>query len=455
MNTGPEEPIGNGWGFEKRLLFAITVVFIVLNAGLSVIAVPPEVLIAADSLTFHRMAEQLLATGAFAEEQRQPLYPLLMASAIRLGGENGLALLIAAQIAMLYGTGLISWAIARPWLDRGAGAVFCLVVLNPNAVGAAHWPLADTLHALIFTVAVWALLSYGLRGRMWLALVCGAALGLAAMTRPESTLLVFLLPIAIPLVHWLAKRPRPIRTGLPAGIAAMAIAMAVALPWALHNNAAGSGLAMTGGSKASDSAVGHYAIAEAARTGSTEQAVAAALRQAEPAVLANAGLADADPAEQRQYLTSYYLGRLMEVDPELLLGLYAKAWVAQFVSGGAQSLNTLIGLEVERGDKIMNEPGATAAFFEGLQGQPLASLITMGAVGFAVLARILGLAGLVVIALRRHWPLLLVIVCVLLFKGLVHMFFGLSRYRLPVEPLLMILAVFGWQSLRSLRKTRS
>ena len=130
--------------------------------------------------------------------------------------------------------------------------------------------------------------------------------------------------------------------------------------------------------------------------------------------------------------------------------LYAKAWVAQFTLGGAQSINLLVGLEVERADKFLNEHGVVAAFVGGLQGHPVAAAITVAGVGFAAVARLLGLVGLVVIAVRRHWPLLLVIVAVLAFKGLVHLFFELSRYRLSVEPLLMILAVFGWQGLRSL-----
>ena len=241
-----------------------------------------------------------------------------MAAAIRIAGENGLSFLIGLQIAMLYGTGLIAWAIARPWLGSSAAVVFGLVVLNPNAIGGAHWPLADTLHALIFTGAVWALLSYARDGRLWRAMVGGAALGLAAMTRPESALLVILLPIGIPLVHWLAKLPRPIRNGVPAGLAAIALALAVAFPWMLHNSAAGYGLTMTGGSKASDSARGHYAIAEAARIGSTREVVLEDLREAEPDVLARAGLAEADPARQREYLTRQYLGRTIKVRPAVL-----------------------------------------------------------------------------------------------------------------------------------------
>ena len=64
---------GAGWEFETRLLLWVTIGFAVLNVGLRFVAVSPEALIAADSFTFQRMAEQFLSAGAFAEEQRQPL----------------------------------------------------------------------------------------------------------------------------------------------------------------------------------------------------------------------------------------------------------------------------------------------------------------------------------------------------------------------------------------------
>ena len=61
---------GAGWDFETRMLLWITIGFAVLNVGLRFVAVSPEALITADSLTFQRMAEQFLSAGAFAEEQR-------------------------------------------------------------------------------------------------------------------------------------------------------------------------------------------------------------------------------------------------------------------------------------------------------------------------------------------------------------------------------------------------
>jgi 4-amino-4-deoxy-L-arabinose transferase-like glycosyltransferase len=394
------------------------------------------------------MATEFLATGAITEEARQPLYPIAMAAAMRIAGEGGLQLLIALQVAMLFATAALAWLIAKDWMDRGAAAVFSLVLLNPNAVAVAHWPLADTLHALLFTIAVWALLAFGRKGHVQYAVVCGVATGLAALTRPESSLLIYVLPVALPLVRWSAGGGDVIRRGLVLGIGALVAALVVASPWMLHNQRAGHGFAITGGAKASDNLRMHFSYAEAAQTGLPQDEALAAIWDREAQVLTDADLGNAAVAEQRQFLARYYLQETLETSPTVLAVLFGKAWVAQFASGGGQSLNLLFGKNLDRPDKIMNHPGFFGAFFSSLGTQPLAAAaITLASVGFALVARLFGLAGFAVLIIRRHWPLLLVIVAVLAFKGLVHVFIGLSRYRLGVEPLLMILAVFGWQGI--------
>jgi hypothetical protein len=260
--------------------------------------------------------------------------------------------------------------------------------------------------------------------------------------------LIYVLPVALPLVRWSAGGGDVIRRGLVLGIGALVAALVVASPWMLHNQRAGHGFAITGGAKASDNLRMHFSYAEAAQTGLPQDEALAEIWDREAQVLTDADLGNAAVVEQRQFLARYYLQETLETSPTVLAGLFGKAWVAQFASGGGQSFNILFGQNLDRPDKIMNRPGFFGAFFSSLGTQPLAAAaITLVSVGFALVARLFGLAGFAVLIIRRHWPLLLVIVAVLAFKGLVHVFIGLSRYRLGVEPLLMILAVFGWQGI--------
>ena len=44
---------------------------------------------------------------------------------------------------------------------------------------------------------------------------------------------------------------------------------------------------------------------------------------------------------------------------------------------------------------------------------------------------------------RQHWSLLLVVVAMISYFALVHLFVGNSRYRLAVEPALVLLFLYG------------
>ena len=450
------KPSSDASSGERKVMLALSLAFIGVNAVLFGASVPTASLIEADSLTYHTMAVQILETGSFQESTRQPLYPLLMAGTIALSHTSGLNLLIGLQLIFLYLTGFAAWRIARDWVPGvAATAVFGLVVLNPNAIGIAHAPLADTLHALLFTLAVWALLSWGTSDRNWQALACGVALGLATLTRPETKFLVYVLPVAIVLVALVAGRRGAWRIGVPVGFAALIVALAVTLPWMLHNQAVGHGLVISGGVKASENIRGQYALIEESHSGMNRHAVIKRLIAEEPTLMSTAGLDDASPMTKRKFLFRHYIGRIVGTDPGSLARLYAKAWIAQFASGGAQMLNRLLDIPISRPDKIGNLPDPVQALFESLPGQPLSGIvITVLGIGFAVAGRLLGLVGLVTICVRRHWPLFLVIASVLAFKAMIHLFYGNARYRLSAEPLLMIIAVYGWQGLRAALSSR-
>ena len=70
-------------------------------------------------------------------------------------------------------------------------------------------------------------------------------------------------------------------------------------------------------------------------------------------------------------------------------------------------------------------------------------LIAAVAFGFVLVMRLAGLVGLVMLGVRGQWPLLLLLVGVIAYFALVHVFVGGARYRLIIEPALLLLAVLG------------
>ena len=82
-------------------------------------------------------------------------------------------------------------------------------------------------------------------------------------------------------------------------------------------------------------------------------------------------------------------------------------------------------------------------------------MITVMALAFVIVLRALGLAGLVWMFMRRHYAVLLACAGMIAYFAVIHLFTGNSRYRLPVEPALILLALYGVDGLRArLRRER-
>ena len=84
-------------------------------------------------------------------------------------------------------------------------------------------------------------------------------------------------------------------------------------------------------------------------------------------------------------------------------------------------------------------------FFGG--AQPGALFISAICLGFAVLGRLIGLAGMVSMVQRGQYALLLTLLGLISYFVAVNLFHGNSRYRIPVEPALMLLVLYGLQAM--------
>jgi 4-amino-4-deoxy-L-arabinose transferase-like glycosyltransferase len=440
--------IFSDWSKHRIFLASVTVVFVVINAMILYSGQPTKLLVESDALTLYRMANQFLNEGAFLEGQRQPLYPLMMAMIFQVFGPGSFAVLVSVQIVFLFVIGVAAWYIARDYVPDMAHWVFALTILNPNAIANAHRPLADTLYAVLITLAVMSIISHTQKGGSARLIVPAALLGLAVLTRAETIYLCYTLPLALPLLAVVSGQGR-LPIAFLKGLVALAVVWAVTLPWALHNQAAGHGLVTSASSKAADNIRFHFSLVEAARLEQDKSVALSRLIESEAKVLNEAGVV-ANTESARRYLFEYYIGRIAKSNPLLLARLFGRAWVAQFASGGGQTFNLVLGFELISTDKLMNESDWFDRFLSGFSDQSgAAALVTIICISFAVFLRIAGILGLVVIVIRRHYVILTICCALIAFKALVHIFYGTSRYRLAVEPMLMILAVYGLDYLRT------
>ena len=62
--------------------------------------------------------------------------------------------------------------------------------------------------------------------------------------------------------------------------------------------------------------------------------------------------------------------------------------------------------------------------------------------------RAIGLIGVFVIIRKRNWALLMLLASIIGYFLLIHIFNSSARYRLPIEPLLLLLALFGFDYIK-------
>ncbi len=221
-----------------------TLVLLALAARLGAVLVCPELDLGSDERQYLEGARAVVRTGSPAytnpiwdEAHASPGYPYLLGLCLWLGGEEGVllvarlaqALLGALSVGLLHGIG--RRALGARAADLGALAA----ALHPTLIGYTCLLYAETLYAETLYVAT--LLAAGLaalvaaRRETLAALVGAGALGgLAVLTRSAA------LPVAAGVLLWLALRrgweePRRLR----AVLAITAGGLAVVLPWSIRN----------------------------------------------------------------------------------------------------------------------------------------------------------------------------------------------------------------------------
>ncbi|MFN8525411.1 MAG: glycosyltransferase family 39 protein [Chloroflexota bacterium] len=162
--------------------------------------------------------------------KRPPGYPLFIAGAMALGGEE-LRSVMLLQHLLGAATAVMAMALGWTLFGRVAGAIAGLATaLSGPLVVMEHYVMSETLFTvfLVLAVLLYARLLEG--GRGWLAVSVGLAIGLAALTRPigQSVAVLLALGLLAPRGPSLGQRARQ------AGLLLAGCALVV-LPWMVRN----------------------------------------------------------------------------------------------------------------------------------------------------------------------------------------------------------------------------
>ena len=392
------------------------------------------------------VAEALLQHGALVDPAdpttpytaHVPGHALMMAATFALFGAESYLPLVLLQLSLLFASGLLLHWVANRALPGSGALAMALLLFNPNVLAQVHLVSASAVELPFVMGAFSAVFAFGYQPGLLLALAAGASIGLAMLMRQLGQYLAVLLPFGLCLLVWLNGQSFLWRRAFFWGLLGSLLAVGMAAPWALHMHNAGLGWRMTPPSHEHLVLVDSYKYLSPETPGQPDaQLKIDFLAQEEVALRAARpdweDLTEAQRGALRHdYVVTFYSS--LPFDAATFTRALAWSWGRFLLSGGEGELHRLFGLE--------GAAGSDPIPFYGLK---------MAALIFVLGARVVGLLGLLEMLRRREWRLLVLCIgLVLLFMAGTFMV-GQPRYRLPIEPQLMLFTTFGVYFVRSMR----
>ena len=444
-----------------KSFWLVTGLYVFVNILLVLLAAPGASLAqGGDSGSYWNPALALLKYGSFVQLEnptepnlyRTPVSPLMISGLMRVFGESPDAV-IFVQLIILFVTGLIFRNSVRDWLPGWENLGLALIVLNPNLLGTAQLIQSETLYLFFMSIAYWALLKIVGGDFRWSnALMIGSALAAACLVKPTSQFLVPLLPIALPLIAVVAGARAKWGRLFGQGLLALVLALAIMAPWAGKLADAGNGYSLSEHSIRYRFLWDQVVMLEANKHGlsyheAEKRTTAPGSYHASVIESYGGRWKELSKVEQFAIMESHGYQAILSYPIAVITKVIVRS-VAQFmISGGAGNLHNLLGIDTARLNRVWFKTsqqdigGMFTAFFSKA---PLTALaISVVSLGFAVIARLIGLVGFVSMVRRGEYALILVLVGLIGYFVAVHLFHGNSRYRIPVEPAMMFFVLYG------------
>lgn len=227
-------------GLAQRLVvLAIIVLATALRGGYLVSAPRGMQFEHVDAQGYHWLAVNLLERGIFsmnttapfrADHVRAPLYPLFVAAWYSTGGPSP-ELVVLVQVLIEALTVVVLYRLGRALAGArvGLGAAL-LYALNPSSWRFTNELLTEILFGLLLTSAVWMLVRFVSRGRSGDAWRCGLMFGLTILCKPNVQFLPLVLGAL--LIDGLVRKRKAWWQGVAIVLATIVLMLS---PWVIRN----------------------------------------------------------------------------------------------------------------------------------------------------------------------------------------------------------------------------
>ena len=461
-------------GPQLALLFLFVVVNIVLFSLATYHTVDGKTLSvtfthADDGQKYWGVATALVDFGSFLIPQEDltplakagPLTPMVFAFFIKLVGlQLAAPFIIAFQCSLLFCMGLFARNMAQefgapPYLVQG------LVIFNPNLFGLAHYAQSDILFSFLFTSFCWIvsckLLQRSHIDRKWF-LFLGLALGMMMLTRDVGKVFaVLIVPTMFLFLYFEHRIPRLDLRAISLSLVLTSVtAAAIYYPWVARNYTVfGSATATSSETQLRD----NYAVLISRKEGISHNQVH---RQAWSDHSRLSPVENGGGCRESRPLVYCFVEAVFEEEMSTIGVGILSAWSGTFFAGGATRLATYLGFSgglqsfyagYDSYISIKEYPRFLSTLWNS-EHKEYIILVLLTAV-FVLLSRLAGLIGfLFLLRTASHLPKLLFFLTCISFLLAMYMFFGVSRFRAPFEPILMLFAGVGINLVRIQIKKR-
>jgi len=433
----------------KLQIFWVFILFLSLNIivfGLT----PPDSFIMWDTYDYLEAAKRLINEGVYSSEIRLPGYPFLLSGLMLLTDNIGLATILI-QVILAFLAGLLAAHLAEGIRSSTGTLTLLLVCFNPVTIFYVQTMLSDMLFASLFIVHLYSLVKVTKTQSGWLALVAGVTAGLAAVVRGNGQFLILTMPLIILLSYSFHEQRKHWTRALRIIVIALVGSLIIVAPWLHLNWKDGNGVSFT--SLAYRNMVIHEnVIAAAAHTKGISMAESKGLVY--DSVINHAKI----PSENwniigtldRHLIVARHAFAIMgEVCGFYIVWGMVKALAKFFFVSDGRGWSQIFQQDVKERlqlnsyQKKSNAYSLTAVW----RNEPLVSTKTLffhvTTIGFTLFMRLFNLFGLSYLVRNKMWGILLTFALYTTIFASTGGFFGYSRFRLPLEPLLAILASLG------------
>jgi len=386
-----------------------------------------------------------------------PLPAIVFSLPIKMVGfDNSAIFIVAFQCFLLFLTGLAVRSLAIPF-SANPNILQALVVFNPNLIGLAHHAQSDLLFTVIFTgilIVISKVVTDPRKCNLKQFLVLGLFVGMLPLARPIGLPIILSLPFVFGITLLLRSLSCriPVRKLIVYTIVATTLSTSVLVPWALRNYYVldNFGLSQSQAIMLRDQYKFLQKFGIPAVNPDTGNKVT-------PGELVQAYLDKNDyesrcsepgyhsAAECKTILSKVYVSAIITSSPISIAKALSASWIGIFASGGIGNITKYVGISGQEasdiifrsdkrnlktlGDFLANTKSEHIFYFWLLV---IVLAINMG-------LRILAVIGLVIAGKRiETLPISFFYVALtVVFLGL-YLFVGLSRYRAPLEPILML-----------------